>query len=1040
VAAEHHFCVHCGTSHGDDDTIPPEVADLPETEPTAEAAAPPETAGVRVTADGERRHLSLMFCDLVGSTSLSESLDVEDFKELVKAYQRVVGAAIDGEGGYVGHFMGDGVLAYFGYPVADELASVRAIRAGFTLLDAVADLRAEYPGIEVRVGIHSGETVVTDMGVGDNLQLSDVVGDAPNIAARIQALAEPGTIAVSSSARHECEGFIEFRSIGRHELKGVSERSEVFRPVSDSGADDRLELAASQRRLTPLVGRDEELEQLVGAWRRTRLGDPQVVWISGEPGIGKTRLVRELLRRVRRDGAIEIEFRCSMLHQASHLYSAAEQFRRYLLAEHGALTIAGIEALADTNGTPRSLAVPVVADLVGIPLSDPYRPLDGSADRIREQTLEIVARLVEDRAQRQPVVVVIDDIQWIDDTTAELVERFIGMQQCPEILTIVTYRSDFVVEIPAAPHHLRLELDRLEPSEVDEIITSIADGADIPATLKERISSRTDGVPLFAEELTQLVLASADDAEPSVPATLRDSLMARIDRLGPEADVLRILSIFGREAPEDLLHAVSGLDRVQFSNRVERLVAAGMTVRRGSGPSAVHAFRHALQQDVAYESMLRSTRRQLHARVASALESRFVDRSLAEPEVSARHFERAGEPVKAVGYLLRAGDRAIAISAHAEALTHLSHARELVAQLPDGPDRDRLETSLLVKLGVPTTATKGYGSAEAEQMYVRAQELALGLGDDVDAYPALYGLFRVRLLQAKYEPAESIAQRLDAIARANPHRTELTAGSLRALGGVNFYRGRDHRVTLEHLAAALELPDAQRPGAYLGSLTDVVDPTITCRSYAAWTHWMVGDPEEARRLSDESISAARRLAHPFTLCLALSFDTWLCQFEGDPEATVDRAEEAAALSVEHGFSFWFGWTSVMLEWGRAARGDSFDIGVVWAGIDRWQATGSRLGKTYFLGLAAHIQALGGDLAGAASTLDQALELVDALGEHFWEAELLRLRAEVARSAGDAGEGVVSRLVRARSRATSQRAQALADRVDESLNRRTSEFV
>ena len=476
VEVQHRFCVQCGSARPDVADNPPVTPSTVATEPVEDAPKPVASEGVRATADGERRHVSLMFCDLVGSTSLSESLDVEEFKEVVKAYQQVVGAAVDSEGGYVGHFMGDGVLAYFGYPVADELASVRAIRAGFTLLDAIAELESDFPGIAVRVGIHSGETVVTDMGAGDQVQLRDVVGDTPNIAARIQGIAEPGTIAVSSTACDECEGFIEFASMGHHELKGISERAEVFRAVGDSGAGDRLELAASRQSLTPLVGRESELEQLIGAWRRTRLGDPQVVWISGEPGIGKTRLVRELLRRVRADGAIEIEFRCSMLHQASHLYGAADQFRRYLLAEHGALTIEGVEALADANGTPRSLAVPVVAELVGIPIGEPYRALDGSADRIREQTLDIIARLVEDRAMRQPVVVVIDDIQWIDGTTAELVERFIGSRQCPEIMTIVTHRSDFDAEVPAAPHHLRIELDRLDPAEVDEIIMSVAGG------------------------------------------------------------------------------------------------------------------------------------------------------------------------------------------------------------------------------------------------------------------------------------------------------------------------------------------------------------------------------------------------------------------------------------------------------------------------------------------------------------------------------------------------------------------------------------
>ena len=971
---------------------------------------------------------------------MSESLDVEEFTTVVQAYQRAVSAAVEAERGYVGHFMGDGVLAYFGYPVADALASVRAIRAGFALIDAVDGLRSDFPGLAVRVGVHTGETVITDMGAGDNRQLRDVVGDTPNMAARIQGIAATGTIAVSASAREECVGFIDFESMGLHALKGISEPVEVFTAVADTGASDRLDLAAAQQRLTPLIGRSAQLDQLIAAWRRTRAGDPQVVWLSGEPGIGKTRLVRELLRLLRAEGAIEIEFRCSMLHQASHLHSAAEQFRRYLLGEHGALTIEGAEQLADENGTPRSLAVPVIAQLVGLPLVEPYRVVDGSSDHVRQHTLDIVARLVEDRAKRQPVVVVIDDIQWIDSTTAELVERFIVDQPSSDIMTIVTHRSDHRPDIPSASNHQRIELERLSESEVSQIISAVAGTSTIAESLASQISSRTEGVPLFAEELTHLVLASPPDTDPSVPATLRDSLMARIDRLGPESDVLRILSIFGREAPAGLLQAVSGLDTNEFVQRIERLLASGMIVRRGAGTTAVYSFRHALQQEVAYDSMLRSTRRQLHARVADALESRFVERSLAEPEVSARHLELSGEAERALPYLFRAGDRAIAISAHDEALTHLSHARELIDRLPPGPDRDRYEIDVLVRLGMPTTATRGYGSPEAEAMYARAQELSATAGDDSHAYPALYGLFRVRLLQARYERAVSLARQLDKMARAAPHRVELTAGAERALGSVLFYTGQDQALTLDHLQRALGLPDADRPGAYLGSLTDVVDPIITSRAYAAWTHWIMGDSKTARQMSDDAVHAARRLGHPFTICLALCFDSWLCQFESDVPATITRAEEARTLSAEHGFTFWVGWADALLAWGRAMLGDVASVDDLWAGIERWQAQGSRLGETYFVGLAGHAQAVGGDLAAAGVTLDGALRLVDSMDEHFWEPELLRLRAEVLRADGGDPSRVDDLLERARQCAVPQGARALELRIEASRSRPRSEFV
>ncbi len=833
-----------------------------------------------------------MFCDLVGSTELAGALDPEELRSIVLAYQEAAAQAIEHFGGYIANYMGDGVLAYFGFPVADEHAARHAVCAGLELLELADQRRSEFPELAVRIGVHAGLTVVADMGAGSQRKARDIVGETPNVAARIQSAADPGTVCVSRDIAVACRDEIDFESVGLHDLKGVRRPIELFRAVTVSGSGDRLDSAAAHQRLTPLVGRTNELDRLHDAWRRTLAGDAQVVWIVGEPGLGKSRLVRELVRQVRVDEGIEIEFRCSALHQSSSLYASAEQFRRYMLSMVGEVTIAAAERLADENGTPRSLAVPVIADLLGIPLVAPYSAVTGSADHVRKHTLEVVGRLIDDRAQRQPVLVVIDDMQWIDATSAELAQHHVGEQRADRLMTVVTHRSDPAPTIPDLPHHHVITLERLSDAEVRQIIDHVVPADVADPDLVAAISTRTEGVPLFAEELAHLIDQTDDEGVAAIPATLRDSLMARVDRLGPEVEILRTLAVLGREASVTLLREVSGVDSDDFDARTAILLQRNMLVRRGSGPHAVVAFRHGLLEEVVYESLLRSTRRVIHERCATVIEQKHADRSTVEPEIAARHLELSGQIGRAIPYLVRAGDRSIAISAHDEALVHLEHALELVAELPEGQERDLLEVDALVKLGVPLTARFGYASAQAAGAYSRAQELCDRLDDSAPVYAPMYGLFRTRLLGGDYLAAQQLADQLSELAASEPQRVAWTVGAGRAAGSVAFYRGVDHRRTVQLLDSVLGAPDADRPGAYLGDLNDVVDPVITSRSYTAWATWLLGEAKLARESSADALLAARRLGHPFTLGLALSFDAWLLQFDADIEATIDRSTEA----------------------------------------------------------------------------------------------------------------------------------------------------
>ncbi len=1017
------FCVECGSRRNADTSAATTSAAVP----APSAVSGDLGASGRPIGDGERRHLTVMFCDLVGSTDLSGELDPEELRAIVLAYQELAAEAIERNGGYIAHYMGDGILAYFGFPIADEHAGPHAVRAGLELLELVAQRRTEIPALSVRVGVHAGITVVADMGAGATRQVRDIVGETPNVAARIQSIAAPDQVVVSVDVAAACEGAIEFEPMGAHQLKGVRRPLELLRAVVASGNDDRLDRVEAQHGLTPLVGRDEELSRLVDAWRRTLAGEPQVVWVVGEPGLGKSRLVRELVRQVRQDDGIEIEFRCSALHQSSSLYSSAEQFRRYMMATVGEVCIEGAERLADENGSPRGLTVPVIAELLGIPLVEPYQAVRGSTDHVRRHTLDVVARLVDDRASRQPVLVVFDDLQWMDSTSLELATRYLGEQRSDRVMTVVTHRADPAPAVPALSHHQVLDLERLGEDHVRAIVAHVARNSGVPASLLDVVVRRTEGVPLFAEELGHLIEQPNDGDTPTIPATLRDSLMARVDRLGPEVEIVRTLAVLGREAAENLLWEVTEMERPAFNTGIERLIEHGMLIRRGSGPQAVYAFRHGLLEEVVYDSLLRSSRRAIHQRSAAVLESRFADRSAIQPEVSARHLELSGQIERAIPYLLRAGDRAIAISAHDEAITHLEHALTLVDQLPAGRDRFLLEIEAQVKLGVPLTARFGYAAPEAERAYSRAQELCDQVGDAAPAYPPIYGLFRTRLLAGDYDAAEQIARQLADIASSEPDRLAWCVGAARAAGSVAFYRGADHRRTMEMLDDVLGAPDADRPGAYLGDLNDVVDPVITCRSYAAWTQWLLGESKQARETSDRALLDARRLGHPFSLGLALSFDTWLTQFEGDVDATVDRAAEALDHARAHEFPFWKGWATVLLAWGAGRRGDPDAPGEMRLGIDQWQAQGSRLGISYFHALVADTEMHLGDLDAARSTLDHSIHLAEEMGELFWMPEMLRLGAVVERTAGRSGADQL--LDRAAGLAESQHSIAILKRIE-----------
>ncbi len=987
------FCAQCGSRVG------------------AEEPAPTHQQVAAQYEEGQRRHLTVMFCDLADSTRLAERLDPEDMREVVRAYQGACAAVLERFSGYIAHYLGDGILAYFGYPQAHEDDAILAVRAGLAITDAVPQLRLPASSTEelaVRVGIHTGLAVIADMGAGKQRQRTDVVGETPNIAARLQAMAGRNEVVVSGSTHLLAEGFFVSDALGQLELKGISRPMVAYRVRGVSGARTRLDVFAG-RGFTPLVGRKREMELLWERWAQAKAGDGQVVFVGGEPGIGKSRLVHELRERAVGDGGFVIQLEGSAHHEHSMLHPLIEHLRRALELDanrdEGA-ALRRVERLMDVSGVPRPDGVPPIADLLGIPYDTNYPIPNWSPEARKRRTLDTLTHLLVGLTTRQPVLLVAEDMQWMDPTTLELLGDELSAKPIAGLLTVLTHRPWFVPPWPEYAHVARITLSRLSPGQVDEIVQYLTRDRELPARLKKTISERTDGIPLFVEELTQVVLEAGTAEVPggsglgmqeeAIPAKLRDWLMARLDRLGPASEVAQLAAAIGREVPYELLRAVAGRDEPGLQADLARLVESGLLYRRGVVPAATFTFKHALIHDVAYDSLLRSTRHQLHRAIVGAIEASFPDVAADQPETLARHCASGGLPEQAIRYSHQAGRQAIARSAHLEAIGHLSRALELVPALAAGPERDRIELELLITMGAPLTSFRGYGAPEVEEIYSRAHQLCESLHDDERLFRALYGMFRVRLVRAEYAAAFDIGNRLEHLASVSG-RHSLAIGAHRALGSTRFYAGDNPTRALAHLETAIRLHEesGDAVGEALRELNDVADPVVTCRAYAGWVLWLLDRPEEARAMSDTAIAEAGQLGHPFTIALALCLDAWLCQFSNDPGATRTRAAEALAFSTEQEFPFWMGWAATLEGWAQVRQGEAeAGIAQMRRGLVDWQSTGSRLGKTYFLILLADGLRLGGRPREALDMLDEALLLARETGEGFCLSEIHRFQGEL----------------------------------------------
>ncbi|HEV8712458.1 MAG TPA: adenylate/guanylate cyclase domain-containing protein, partial [Candidatus Binatia bacterium] len=688
-----------------------------------------------------------MFCDLVGSTPLAEQLDPEELREVVRVYQETCAAVIHRFEGYIARYVGDALLVYFGYPLAHEDDAQRAVRAGLGIVEAVHELplssmRLPHP-LQVRIGIHSGLVVVGEMGNRDYREAM-ALGETPNVAARLQGIAEPDALVISAATHRLLGGLFESHDLGPQTLKGVSAPVRVVRILGESHVRSRLEGAAATG-LTPLVGREEEVGLLLKHWGQVKESQGQVVLLSGEAGIGKSRLLQVLTERGAKETHTRLECRCSPYYQNTALYPVIDllqrvlQFKREDSPEEKLLKLEEMLTCRGGSETRPHLSLqevlPLFASLLSLPLPDRYPALTLTPQKQKEKTQQAVLTWLLREAERQPVCFDVEDLHWADPSTLEFLGLLIDQTPTARLLVVLTFRPEFVLPWPSRSYVTPISLGRLVRAQTEAMVERVTGGKALPAEILQQIVSKTDGVPLFVEELTKMVLESGLLREEdghyvgvhgqaplpplAIPSTLQDSLMARLDRLSTVKEVAQLGATLGRKFSYELLQAVASMNEASLQQALAKLVEAEVLYQRGLPPQARYLFKHALIQDAAYQSLLKSRRQHYHRQIAQVLEERFSEIKETQPELLAHHYTEAGLTAQAIPYWQKAGQRAAQHSANTEAISHLTKGLELLKTLPDAPERAQQELTLQITLGGPLIATKGYTAAEVERVYAR---------------------------------------------------------------------------------------------------------------------------------------------------------------------------------------------------------------------------------------------------------------------------------------------------------------------------------
>jgi len=959
-------------------------------------APPLQAAEGRLGAEAERRQLTLMFCDLVGSTAISEALDPEDVREVIAAYHCTVADVVRGFDGFVGKYMGDGVLVYFGYPGAHEDDAERAVRAGLGVVDTVARLDVKSGKLQARVGIATGLVVVGDLIGEGSAQEQSVIGETPNLAARLQALAEPNAVVIAAGTRRLVGDLFEYRELGAVEVKGLADPVPAWQVLRPSGAESRFE-ALRGSALTPLVGRDEEIDLLLRRWARAKAGDGQVVLIAGEPGIGKSRIVAALEDRLQAEPHLRLRYFCSPYHQDSALFPFIDQLGRAASFARDDPPAAKLEKLQALLGraAPAEEDVAVLADLLSLPASEHHQLPNLSPQQKKEKTLEALARQFQGLARRQPLVIVFEDAHWLDPTSRELLDLTVERVGSLPMLLIVTFRPELQSSWLGQPQVTMLMLNRLDRYDRKVLVEHVAGGKALLPEIVAEIADRTDGVPLFIEEVTKSVLESGAPLV-GIPATLQDSLMARLDRPASVRRVAQIGAAIGREFSYALLHAVSRLPEDELEAALARLVSSDLVLQRGTPPGSIFTFKHALVQDAAHGSLLRSTRQQLHAQIAEALETHSPELMDTQPELFAQHYAEAGLLEKSVARWGAAGHKSMARSAMAEAAAQMQKGLDQLNLLPDTPERQRRELEFRSSLGVVLRFLRGLASPETGRAFARARVLWEQLGSPSEFLHVPYWQALYHQNRGELDQAQRVDDSLLLLSRQCNDAAGLVLGHLSSARTL-MYVG-SFASSRSHLEAVLALYDPVSQQSRVQHA--VIHPQIASQAYLGNVLFCLGFPDQAMAQSNAAVAEARRLAHPPSLAGILMTCSRLLSLVGDDAALDERAGELAAVATEHGFSHWGAQATIYRGWVRVKNGDMAQgISLLRSGSSAYRAAGAETFMPHYIALLANAYEIAGQIEEAVILLDEALQIAERTGARWFAAELNRYKGQSRQEQG-----------------------------------------
>jgi class 3 adenylate cyclase/tetratricopeptide (TPR) repeat protein len=954
------------------------------TEATPSKPANPEGEG---SGDAERRQVTVLFSDMVGSTALSGKIDPELLGGLIRRYQDAAAGAIGRYGGFVAKFMGDGVLAYFGFPRAFEDAAGRAVRAAIDILAEVGCIELpDRTRIQTRVGIATGLVVVGEIIGTGSAQERTIVGETPNLAARLQALAGPDTILVSESTRNLLGGLFELETTGEHELKGFARPVPAWRVRGEALVESRFAAVRAGRNL-PLIGRAHEMGLMLDRWRMAQQGEGQIVTVIGEAGIGKSRSIEALQETLAGEPHARIHLQCSPYHSDSTLYPIIQYLgraARFATTDTPEARIEKLGGLLALRTASDPAAIPLLAELLSIP-HVAAEPSSHTAAQRKASTLALIVDEFLRLGEKEPVIIVLEDAHWIDATTLEMMMRLTDSIGRARALAVVTARPDFTPPWLNRPQATLLTLGRLGRQECAQLAAGVASAHGLSAQAVATIVAKTDGIPLFVEELTKSVMESAGE-EGAVPATLKDSLMARLDRLGEARELAQIAAVIGRQFNLSLLGAVTSRKADELEITLAKLVAAGIVFPEERSLERAFSFKHALVRDAAYESLLLTRRREWHQRIATALEKHFADVTAGEPDLLAHHFGEAGLLVPACEYRMRAGDQAVSRSAYPEATAHFSAGLKLAQAMPSQEGMHR-QLDFLLKLGSAIVITHGMSSAEVEETYTRADQIGEKLGDGPRLFQAKWGMWINANIKRKTALARDRAGELVTLAQ-NSGDGEMLLEAYHCRWSTAFFRG-EVADALDDCRHGIELYDMNRH-RHLGHAFGGHDPGVCAHVQCGNSQQLAGAGPEAARSFAQAISLAEMLDHPNSLAHGLHNSGIGRQLAADRDATFAAAHRAAELAQKFGLMPWRAGSLVLAAWATAiGSGVAEAARVIDAEIGNATAVGPL--PQYYLGLAAEVLLAAGRPADGLAHLDRAIAGIDEPGVGFYLPEIYRLR-------------------------------------------------